>query len=126
MTKTYKFKKNLLWFLSFLCTVGPFIIFSIMGFIEAEVVYKKLVLTLTLIGAIILSLVAMLQKIQLRSIPYIIMIGLWVALDRLLPFIIVIAICTILDELIFSPLYKRYNEDYHTNLQIDKREKNEG
>jgi hypothetical protein len=109
-------------FLSFICTFGPFVIFSIIGFIEAEVVYKKLVLTLTLIGAIIISFIAVLQKVQLRSIPYIIMIGLWVVLDRLLPFIIVIAICTIFDELIFSPLYKRYNEDYHTNLQIDKRD----
>lgn len=112
-----------MWFLSLICSVGPFVLFCIMGFVESDTVYQKMVLSLTIIGAIILSLIAIFQKIQMRSIPYILMIGLWMTLDKLLPFIIVIGLCTILDELIFSPLYKRYNEDYHTNLQIDKREK---
>ena len=74
-----------------------------------------------MIGAISIAAIAALRKIHLRSTIYILMIGLWVALDKLLPFIITIGICTILDELIFTPLYKRYREDYHTNKQLDKR-----
>lgn len=120
MTKTYKFKKNIVGLLSLLCSVGPLITFFIMGLVEGED-KEKIVLTMTMIGAIILSLFALLRKIHLRSVTYIIMIGLWVALDRLLPFILTIAICTILDELLFTPLYKRWNEDYHTHKQIDKR-----
>lgn len=120
MTKTYKFKRNLMFILSLLCTIGPLIVFVIMGLIQGEG-KEKIVLTMTSFASIGLSVIALLKKIYLKSSLYILMIGLWVALDKLLPFIITIMICTMLDELIFSPLYKRYNEDYHTNLQIDKR-----
>lgn len=120
MTKTYRFRKNLCLMFSLLCTIGPVIAFTIMGLIEGEG-KEKLVLTLTMVAAISISGIAALKKIHLRSSTYILMIGLWIALDRLLPFILTIAICTILDELLFSPLYKRFKEDYHTNKQIDKR-----
>ena len=120
MTKNYKCKMVITGILSFLCSFGPLITFVIMGLIESES-QEKVVLTMTLIGAICLALIAALKKINLRSVSYIIMIGLWVALDRLLPFILTIAICTMLDELIFSPLHKRWKEDYYTNKQIDKR-----
>lgn len=122
MTKTYKIKKNIVGFLSLLCSFGPLIVFSIMGLVQAED-GKKLILSFTLIAAIILSLIAVWTKIHLRSTLFIVMIGLWVALERLLPFIITIMICTMVDELILTPLYKRWKEDYHTNLQIDKRMK---
>lgn len=120
MTKTYRFRKNLCLVFSLLCTIGPVIAFTIMGLIEGEG-KEKLVLTLTMVAAISISGIAALKKIHLRSSTYILMIGLWIALDRLLPFILTIAICTILDELLFFPLYKRFKEDYHTNKQIDKR-----
>ena len=125
MTKTLKFKKNLFLTLSFLCSFGPLIVFTIMGLIEGNWV-GKFTLTMTAIASIGLAIYQAMQKIHLRSITYILLIGLWVALDRLLPCIITIAVCTIIDELVFSPLYKRYKEDYHTNLQIDKRIENKG
>lgn len=121
MTKTYRFKKNIAFFLSFLCTFGPLIAFVIMGYTQGTETTEKLCLTMTLVTAIILSLIAIMKKIHLRSTVYILMIGLWAALDELLPFIITIGICTILDELIFAPLHKRWKEDYHTHKQIDKR-----
>lgn len=120
MTKSYKFKKNLCGIISLLCSFGPLVVFVIMGLVQGEG-KEKIVLTLTMISAITIAAIAALKKIHLRSVTYIIMIGLWVALDKLLPFILVIAICTILDELIFTPLYKRFKEDYYTNKQIDKR-----
>lgn len=120
MTKTYKFKMIITGILSFLCTVGPLIVFTIMGLIEGEG-KEKIVLALTSVGAIMIALIAVMKKIHLKSVTYILMIGLWVALDRLLPFILTVAICTIVDELILTPLYKRFKEDYHTNKQIDKR-----
>lgn len=120
MTKTYKFKKNICFLFSMMCSFGPLLVFSIMGFVQAEGVHK-LSLSLTLICAIIIAAISALKKIHLRSTIYIVMIGLWMALDRLLPFILTIAVCTIFDELVFTPLYKRYKEDYHTNLQLDRR-----
>lgn len=120
MTKSYKCKMIITGILSFLCSFGPLIVFTIMGLAQGEG-KEKIVLAMTMVGAIMISLIAAMKKIYLRSTTFILMIGLWVALDRLLPFILTVAICTIIDELILTPLYKRFKEDYHTNKQIDKR-----
>ena len=120
MTKTYKCKMIITGILSFLCSFGPLIVFTVMGLVQGEG-KEKIVLAMTMVGAIIIALIAAMKKIHLRSTTFILMIGLWVALDRLLPFILTVAICTIIDELIVAPLYKRFKEDYHTNKQIDKR-----
>lgn len=120
MTKTYKCKMIIAGILSFLCTYGPLIVFIIMGLVQGEE-QEKMTLTLTLVGAIALAALGALRKVQFRSTIFIIMIGLWVALDRLMPFMLTLAICTILDETIFHPLYIRWREDYRTNKQIDKR-----
>lgn len=120
MTKNYKCKMIIAGLFSFLCSFGPLIVFLVMGLIQGEG-QEKIVLTMTLVGALCVAAVAALRKIHLKSTTYILMIGLWAALDQLLPFILTVAICTILDELIFTPLYHRWKEDYHTNKQIDKR-----
>lgn len=120
MTKSYKVKKDIMFLLSVLCSFGPLIVFTIMGLAQGEGV-EKVSLTITAIASIALGVMAVLCKIHLRSTIYILMIGLWIALDNLLPFIITLMICTILDEIVFTPLHKRFKEDYHTNKQIDKR-----
>lgn len=106
--------------LSLLCTLGPLVVFTIMGLVQGQGM-EKFVLTVTGLISIGLGIVSVWRKLHLRSTIYILMIGLWVALDRLLPFIITLMICTILDELVFTPLYRRFKEDYHTNKQLDKR-----
>lgn len=121
MTKSYKIKKNVCAIFSFLCAFGPLIIFIVMGLIEGESVNEKLCLTLTSIAAILLGLIAVMKKIHLKSTVYVAMIGLWIALENIVPFIITLGVCTMLDELIFTPLYHRFKEDYHTHKQIDKR-----
>lgn len=120
MTKNYKFKKNITFILSMLCSIGPLVVFTIMGIIQGEGV-EKICLTLTAISSIVLAVIAILNKIHLRSTTYILMIGLWIALDNLLPFVITLMICTMLDELVFTPLHNRWKEDYHTNKQFDRR-----
>ena len=120
MTQRLKFKKNLMGLFSILCTIGPLIVFVVMGFIQGEG-KEKVVLSMTMIAAIAMAVIAVLKKIHLRSTTYILVIGLWIALDNLLPFILTLAICTLFDEVIFTPLHKRYKEDYHTNKQLDKR-----
>lgn len=120
MTKNYKFKKNITFILSMLCSIGPLVVFTIMGIIQGEGV-EKISLTLTAISSIVLAVIAILNKIHLRSTTYILMIGLWIALDNLLPFVITLMICTMLDELVLTPLHERWKEDYHTNKQFDRR-----
>lgn len=120
MTKIYKIRKNICGFLSVICTIGPLIVFVIMGLIQGEG-QEKLCLTLTSIASIILGLLAIMKKVHLKSTTYVAMIGLWIALDNIIPFIITLGVCTILDEIIFTPLYHRFKEDYYTHKQIDKR-----
>lgn len=120
MTQSYKIKKNIVGFLSFLCTVGPLVTFIVMGLIQGEG-KEKLCLSLTAIASIILAGLAVLRKIHLKSTIYIVLLGLYVALDNIVPFIVTLAICTILDEIFLTPLYKRLKEDYYTHKQIDKR-----
>ena len=120
MTKTYRFKKNICLFFSLLCSIGPLLVFIGMALVQSEG-KEKLVLSMTLIAAIMIALISFMRKIHLRSTIYIIILGLYFCLDNLIPFILCIAICTLLDEILFTPLYKRFKEDYHTHKQIDKR-----
>lgn len=120
MTKTYRFKKNICLLFSILCSIGPLLLFIGMAFAQAEG-KQKLVLSMTMIAAIIIAVVSFMRKVHLRSTIYIIILGLYFCLDNLIPFILTIAICTLLDEILFTPLYKRFKEDYYTNKQIDKR-----
>lgn len=120
MTKNYKIKKNITLIFSILCSIGPLVVFTIIGLVQGEGV-EKISLTLTAISSIVLAVLAVLRKIHLRSTIYVLMIGLWIALDNILPFVITLMVCTMLDELLFTPLYKRWKEDYHTNKQFDKR-----
>lgn len=121
MTKSYKIKKNICLLFSFLCTFGPLITFIVMGLMQGENVSEKLCLTLTSIASILLALIGVMRKIHLKSTVYVVMIGLWIALDNIIPFIIALSVCTILDEILFTPLYHRFKEDYYTHKQIDKR-----
>ena len=122
ITKRYRNLKNIFGFFSFVCVIGPLVTFISMGLMQGEG-QEKLCLTLTSVASIILALLGLMRKVHLRSTVYIAMIGLWIALDNIVPFIITLGLCTIFDELLFSPLYKRFKEDYHTNKQIDKRYK---
>lgn len=120
MTKKYKTLKICFLALSILCSFGPLIYFVIDGFIGAKTV-EKLALTFTTLGALIVTITAVFLKIKLRCPVFIILIGLAVALDKILPCIITVAICTILDEVVFTPLSKKYKELYTINKEIDKR-----
>lgn len=120
MTKTYKIKKIIFSILSFLSIFVPLLVFIIIGYAQGAVV-SKVVLSITSVFAIVLALGSLLMKLHLRSPVFIVLIGLWSALNNLLPFIIVISITTILDELIFTPLKKKYKNLYTINKEIDKR-----
>lgn len=122
VTKKYQLLKNLFNFLSAACTLGPICFFALTGFINGEEV-QKVALGLTSVAGLMLAITSLLFKWHLRSPLFIVLIGLWVALDNILPCIIVIAITTILDESAFTPLKKRYKQLYTINAEIDKRGK---
>lgn len=119
MKSKYKKKRNLFFILSFLATFGPFIYYGIKAMIEGEPV-EKCALTIFTIVALIIAGAAAALKIHLRSVIWILLLGVYFCLDNLIGVILVVAICTILDELVFTPLYKRYSKLYSEANTADK------
>ena len=111
MKNKYKIKRNLFFILSFLATFGPFMFYGIKAMIEGEPA-QKFALSIFSIVAVIIAVAGVLLKVHLRSVIWILLLGVYFCLDNLIGVILVVAICTILDELVFSPLYKRYSKKY--------------
>lgn len=111
MKNKYKKRRNLFFILSFLATFGPFMYYGIKAIIEGEPV-EKFALSMFSIVAVIIAVVAAMLKVHLRSVIWILLLGVYFCLDNLIGVILVVAICTILDELVFSPVYKRYSKLY--------------
>ena len=124
-TKTYRFKKNLFFWLSILVTVGPILGFVTWALIKSNT-QQKIVLSMTMIGAAIIAALSLIQKLHLRSPVFLVLVGLWYALDKLMICIVIIAICTLLDEIVLWPLYKKYRDKYHINKEIDDRMEDHG
>lgn len=120
-TKKQRFIARLTGIISLLLNILPVIIFVIAGFIKGEP-GQKLTLGFTAIIALVFGIINLLFKANLkRTIFWIVMIGIYVCLDKMASIIITMAICTIIDELIMSPIHKHYTTKYKTNKEIDKR-----
>lgn len=123
MTQKYKLLKNLFLTISILLTIGPGLVFLCMAYNNDTAIINKFTLSMMLLVIAIMTIVAISQKIVLRSRLWILLIGLWMCLDHFIVPLIVIGICQILDELIISPLYNHYKNIYRTNKVIDERDK---
>lgn len=120
MTKRCKFAKNLLWFLSLMCNIGPAAVYACAGFSIADD-KQRVVLSLLAITAVLLCGINVIFKHHIRSPLWIFVLGIYACLDNIQGLLVTIAICTIIDESIISPLYKRYKEKYIINKELDKR-----
>ena len=49
-------------------------------------------------------------------------LGIYVCIGNIIPLLFVMIATTGLDEFVFTPLYKRYNNKYIINKEIDKRQ----
>lgn len=121
-TRTLKKASILFTILSLVLTWGPIIIYTVMAYKSATAsITAKVTLTSLLSIGVILSLVCLINKYTLRSRTYLILIGLWLCLDKILACILVIAITQLVDELITHPLSKYFRNKYIINKEIDKR-----
>ena len=120
VTKGYKTKYKSLSLLSFILTIGPLIAFTILAFINGEV-HEKLVLSYTVVIALILLIVNVVMKYHIRSTLWILVLGIYTCLDNIMPLLLTVAIATILDEFILHPLAKKYKNLFTINNEIDKR-----
>lgn len=118
-------KYTRLWILfliaTILCNIGPLAYYTVKALIVSDLVYEKVALSLTVFIVLILSCVALVNKVALRSRLWIVLIGLWCCLDNFIEPLIVIACCQTLDELIFSPLKNYFKIKLTINKELDKR-----
>ena len=123
MNETAKYKRLSVLFaiLSLLCFAGPILYFTIAAFMGAALLSEKIALASTLTIALILTLVAVINKCAMRCRIWIILIGLYVCLDTIMTPLIIIGSCQIADELCFAPLHSYFKSKYSINKEIDKR-----
>lgn len=120
ITKRYKRQYNIARLLSILLNAGPLVYYGILGFSLAEPV-KKIVLSLTAIGAFTFTLISVAFKLHIRSTIFLMMLGIHCCIDNITGLIIVMAATTLLDELIVTPMVKYSKEKYTINREIDRR-----
>lgn len=120
VTKKYKSLHLTYSIISLFLNVLPILVYTIIGFINGDV-RSKVTLGLTLFIAICLVAINFLFKYSIRSTIWILLLGIYAALDKITTLLIIIAICTVVDEFIITPLAKKYKDKYKINKEIDAR-----
>lgn len=121
ITKGYKIKSSITFWLSLALNVIPMIVFFFCGFATAEV-SQKVILSFTGVAALILGAIMLISKAKIgRSIFWIMFLVMYFCMQDMLPIIIAMGACTIVDELVVSPLHTYWHTSAETNKQIDKR-----
>lgn len=108
--------------LSIILTWAPIIIYVTMAYqsVTANVV-DKITLTSLLTVGVIMSIVCLMNRYTLRCRTWLVLIGLWLCLDKILGCILVLAITQIVDELIVHPAANYYRHKLSINKEIDRR-----
>lgn len=123
-TKSLKSKCGWCLFFHIICSFGPLLIFTIIGFASAQGV-QRVALTLSLMTAIILALISFVvsakHRVGLqRTIMWTMVIGLMYCLKSVEAFIWILAITSILDECLLYPLVRSLGNKLTINKEIDK------
>lgn len=124
-TKQCKRLSILFLVLHILCLFGPLLYFIPYAYIVGEV-GRKLALSLFLIVALCLSVVAIISDAKTRggfakSIMWILVIGISICLQEVKVFVYIMAIVSIIDELVIVKLRAKYKNAYASNKEIDRR-----
>lgn len=111
--KKYRKWKWILFAVGVLLSYGPMLAMVIHGFIEGQP-GQKFTLGSTVVTAAILFLLQLKTKKRLRSVFWLILIGVYVCLNNVGIYLGIITGCTLVDELIVEPLHEycvaRYNK----------------
>lgn len=107
--------------LSIILNVGPVVTYSVIALSENNSETQKCVLLSMISISVILSAVCLLNKYTLRSKIWLILIGLYICMDKVLGCVLILAITQVFDELVVAPLKKHFRRKYQINKEIDKR-----
>lgn len=123
-TIRYRRLASLFSFLSVVLTIAPLLGAVIASYADIHIsVGRKVTLTTLVVGALILTALNILMKWSLRSVPYIVIIGIHICLGNILTLLIIFCICVIIDEIIVSPLAKKFKRLSEINKEFDARER---
>lgn len=120
-TKKSRRKYYFLTFLSFLLLIGPIGYYVITALLGGALIVEKLALTGSVLAAVALSAIALLNKTVMRSRIFILLFGLYICLDSIVTPLLIIGSCQILDELIITPLRNSAKIDLISNKSLDRR-----
>lgn len=120
-TRTYEFWAAIFGLLSFACLVGPFAYYGIAALAGGALVVEKVALAASVLVVLIMTLVAAVNKIALKSRVWILLFGIFICLDNFFVPLVIVGGCQIADELIFSPLRRHFAAKASINAEIDKR-----
>ena len=126
-SKFTKKSRTLLWTwraLDWLCLFAPLIVYLIIGLVNDNVTTGgKVTLVAMLFIALILTVVNVVAQKHLRCPIWVLLIGIYVAMEKyLMPLVIILAITSILDDLVFTPIIHYYYTQTVASKTIDKRE----
>jgi hypothetical protein len=121
MTKKYRSTYIILMIVSLILNLFPVAFYVVKAFMESSATYQKVALSSTIFISLILTCVSLLTKVNIRSIIWILFIGLYVCLDSIINMIWFIAIFQVTDELVITPLKKMVKNKWIINKELDKR-----
>ncbi len=121
-TQKYRTTYWILFAISVALNFVPLLVYVIKGYASIEVSEsRKVTLTMTMMIALCLSIYNILAKKHMRSVIWILLLGVYFAVQKIELLLILMAICTIVDEFVVEPLMKRYKFKYKSNKEIDSR-----
>ena len=120
MTNKYKNIYKTFKILSWAVTILPLVVYFVIAFSKAEIVHKLAIGSMLTI-VLILTVINVIGKLQLRSPLFLLLIGIYIGLGQILTPLVITSCGVVLDEFIFTPLYKKYKQLYIINREIDKR-----
>jgi hypothetical protein len=121
ITRKFRFWTAVCLILSLLLNVAPLAAYTIMGFVEADLVVEKVGLAATIFIVLIMTAIAWINKTTMRSRVWILLLGMYFCLHNFITPLIIVAICQVIDEWFISPLHKYCRERYVINKELDRR-----
>lgn len=126
-TKNCRIKLWLYRILDWICLFAPVIVYiGIALFSGGVAVLGKVSIVATVIIALVLTVINVIAQKRLRCPIWIILIGLYIAIQQyLMPLIIILAVTSVMDDLLFTPLIHYYYTKLVASKTIDEREEAE-
>lgn len=126
-TKNCRIKLWLYRILDWICLFAPVLVYICIALFSGGVaVLGKVSIVATVIIALVLTVINIIAQKRLRCPIWIILIGLYVAIQQyLMPLIIILAVTSVMDDLLFTPLIHYYYTKLVASKTIDEREKAE-